>query len=200
MSSISPPFPKAEGPARPCSVEPGHLEGGQRGAGPRSPLAASPAPKRRDSAFPRAEREERAPHLPAQVRRGRGGVGSKCPGSGRGPGASVGWQRSRAGRGNRLTRPARGASSFWATSLTRPGRPHTSSRPPPQRPVRPHSRPCPQRQRRPENPGQRSGGQSARVPGGEVDLGGRRGGGERPGERPTRLPGTEARGQRPSNT
>ncbi|KAF6327516.1 hypothetical protein mRhiFer1_008237 [Rhinolophus ferrumequinum] len=81
---------------------------------------------------------------------------------------------------SRLTRPARGASSFWATSLTRPGRPHTSSRPPPQRPVRPHSCLCPQRQRRPENPGQGSGGQSARVPGGEVDLGGRRGGGERP--------------------
>lgn len=93
---------------------------------------------------------------------------------------------------SRLTRPARGASSFWATSLTRPGRPHTSSRPPPQRPVRPHSRLCPQRQRRPENPGQGSGGQSARVPGGEVDLGGRRGG------RPVTVPPV-SRAQKPGD-
>lgn len=68
-------------------------------------------------------------------------------------------------RRSRLSRPAHGASSFWATSLTRPGKPGTSSRPPPQRPVRPQRRARPQRRMRPENPGQGSGGRSAREPG-----------------------------------
>lgn len=67
------------------------------------------------------------------------------PGSWRAAGASAGQLRSSAGRlssrrRSRLCSQERGASSFSATSLTRPGRPRTSSRPPPQRPVRPLSR------------------------------------------------------------
>lgn len=127
-------------------------------------------------------------------------MGSKCPGS-RARGRGVGRMAEEQSRPRESPHPP-SARRFLILGnfLNAPGQaPHFLPAAAPA-PVRPHSRPCPQRQMRRENPGQGSGGQSARVPGGEVALGGRRGGGERPGERSTRLPGTEARGQGPSYT
>lgn len=150
-----------------------------------------------DSAVPQAERKKRAPHLPAQVRRGRGGVGSPCGAPGAGPG------RREDGRGAAPAAesphpPSARRFLILGNFLNAPGQaPHflPAAAPAPRAPPQPPVPPAPKAprepragQRRPERAGTRRRGRPGRPEGRAA------------GDRSTRLPGTEARGQGPSYT